>query len=74
MTTPDSDSTTTLQPTTSEWAGTHSALLYSFALISGIAALLYQVVWVHMLTLTFGSTTVGAGVAIASFMAGLGIG
>ncbi len=58
----------------SEWARAHSALLYSFALLSGVAALLYQVVWVHMLTLTFGSTTVGAGVAIASFMAGLGIG
>ncbi|GAB4325860.1 MAG: fused MFS/spermidine synthase [Candidatus Zixiibacteriota bacterium] len=51
-----------------------SAALYALAFLSGIAALLYQVVWVHMLTLTFGSTTAGAGVAIASFMAGLGLG
>ncbi len=49
-------------------------LLYVFAFASGAAALLYQVVWVHSLTLTFGSTTESAGVVIASFMAGLGLG
>lgn len=49
-------------------------VLYTLAFFSGAAALLYQVVWVHMLTLTFGSTTVGASVVIAAFMGGLGIG
>lgn len=47
---------------------------YGMAFVSGMAALVYQVVWVHSLTLTFGSTTASAAVVIAAFMAGLGVG
>ena len=56
------------------WSRPDVPVLYGLAFFSGAAALLYQVVWVHMLALTFGSTTVGAGVVIAAFMGGLGIG
>jgi spermidine synthase len=51
-----------------------ATLFYGMAFLSGTAALIYQVVWVHTLTLTFGSTTVSAAVVIAAFMAGLGLG
>ena len=49
-------------------------LLYIFAFISGGASLLYQVVWVHMLTLTFGNTTEGAAIVVGAFFLGLGLG
>jgi|GEM_PF-1546140 len=51
-----------------------ATLFYGMAFLSGTAALIYQVAWVHTLTLTFGSTTVSAAVVIAAFMAGLGLG
>ena len=50
------------------------AALYSFALFSGMAALVYQVAWTKMLTLTFGRTTLAASAVIGGFMGGMGIG
>jgi spermidine synthase len=50
------------------------AALYSFALFSGMAALVYEVAWTKMLTLTFGRTTLAASAVIGGFMGGMGIG
>lgn len=41
---------------------------------SGVSALAYEVVWVRMLTLIFGATTLGVGTVLASYMAGLALG
>src|SRR5918995_5931218 len=41
---------------------------------SGICALIYQVLWLRLLGLTFGVTTYAASTVWASFMAGLAIG
>lgn len=41
---------------------------------SGLAALVYQVVWLRLLSLTFGVTVHAATTVLASFMAGLAIG
>jgi len=46
-------------------------LLYG---LSGAAALVYQVLWVRMLGLTFGVTVHAAATVLASFMAGLALG
>lgn len=51
-----------------------TALIYSAAVISGVAALIYQVVWIKMLALSFGSTTEAAASVIGSFMLGMGLG
>lgn len=50
------------------------SLAYLLAVLSGAAALVYQVAWVKMLALTFGSTTGAAAAVIGGFMAGMGIG
>jgi spermidine synthase len=47
---------------------------YGLAFLSGAAALVYQVAWVKMMALTFGSTTGAAAAVIGSFMAGMGLG
>jgi spermidine synthase len=47
-------------------------LLLSFA--SGVAALIYEVVWFHLLELVVGSTAVSLGVILATFMGGMCIG
>ncbi len=47
---------------------------YALAFLSGAAALIYQVTWVKMISLSLGSTTLAAGAVIGSFMAGMGIG
>jgi spermidine synthase len=48
--------------------------LYVFAFCSGYAALVYQVAWSRMLSLTFGSTTLAVSAVVAGFMGGMGIG
>lgn len=50
-----------------------AALLFVFFL-SGIGALLYQIVWLKYLGLVFGNTVYAAATLIAVFLAGLGIG
>ncbi|HAH05976.1 MAG TPA: hypothetical protein DCM05_05500 [Elusimicrobia bacterium] len=42
--------------------------------LSGFAALLYEVLWVRLLALYFGSTTLAASAVLAAYMAGLALG
>src|SRR6266849_10348981 len=42
--------------------------------VSGISALLYQIVWLKYLGLIFGNTVYAAATLVAVFLAGLGIG
>ena len=48
--------------------------LLTIFFVSGVAALLYQVVWLKYLGLVFGNTVYAAATIIAIFLAGLGIG
>jgi spermidine synthase len=50
-----------------------TALFICFFL-SGVAALLYEIVWVRMLTQIFGSTAYAVATVLAGFMAGLALG
>ena len=49
-------------------------LLTAFFLVSGATSLVYQVVWMRMLTLVFGATQLATATVIAAFMAGLALG
>lgn len=49
------------------------AVLGAFFL-SGVSALIYQVVWMRMLTLTFGATVFAVSAVLSAFMAGLALG
>ena len=49
-------------------------LLYALAFLSGSAALVYQVAWTRMLSLTFGSSTLAVSAVVAAFLGGMGIG
>lgn len=49
-------------------------MLYSFAVFSGIAALIYEVSWAKMLALTFGRSTLAVTAVVGGFMVGMGIG
>ena len=49
-------------------------LLYSFAVFSGVAALIYEVSWAKMLALTFGRSTLAVTAVVGGFMVGMGIG
>jgi len=48
--------------------------LYLLAFFSGFAALVYQVAWAKMLSLSFGSSTLGVSSVVAGFLGGMGIG
>jgi spermidine synthase len=50
------------------------ATLFICFFLSGVAALLYEVVWVRMLTQIFGSTAHAVATVLAAFMAGLALG
>src|SRR5438045_3403082 len=50
-----------------------AAICLSF-LLSGLAALVYEVLWVRLITLFCGNTTVAVSAVLAAFMAGLGLG
>src|SRR6266545_4789047 len=43
-------------------------------LLSGAAALLYEVAWLRLLTMSMGHTTAAVGAVLAAFMGGLAIG
>ncbi len=43
-------------------------------LLSGATALIYEVIWVRLLALTFGNTTYAVGVVLTAFMSGLSLG
>lgn len=49
-------------------------VLYLLAMLSGAAALMYELTWAKMLALTFGSSTLSAAAVIAGFMGGMGLG
>jgi spermidine synthase len=49
-------------------------LLVILLAASGCAALIYEVVWYHLLQLALGATTVSLGILLASFMGGLCLG
>jgi spermidine synthase len=48
--------------------------LASLLFLSGISALIYQVVWLRLLSLTFGVTVHAASTVLAAFMGGLALG
>jgi spermidine synthase len=48
--------------------------LYLCFFLSGGTALLYEVVWVRILALTFGNTVYAVGLVLAAFMSGLSLG
>ncbi len=51
---------------------------FRFALVlfflTGISGLIYQVVWVKQMTLTFGVTSFATSTVLSAFMGGLGLG
>ncbi|MFQ5664068.1 MAG: fused MFS/spermidine synthase [Terriglobia bacterium] len=49
-------------------------LLLALFLLSGAAALMYEILWTRLLTLVFGSTTFAVSAALTSFMTGLALG
>lgn len=49
-------------------------ILFTCFFLSGIAALIYQVIWQRLLTFFVGSDTVGISLIVTVFMLGLGIG
>ena len=49
-------------------------LLHVLVLLSGAAALVYQVTWVRDLTLVFGGSFQATSIVLASFMGGLSLG
>jgi spermidine synthase len=51
-----------------------SPIVYFLFFISGITALVYEIVWTRMLTLVFGHTVFSVSIVLAAFMAGLGLG
>ena len=51
-----------------------SRLFVGLYLISGAAALLYEVAWLRLVTMTMGHTTGAVGAVLAAFMGGLAIG
>jgi predicted membrane-bound spermidine synthase/tetratricopeptide (TPR) repeat protein len=51
-----------------------SKMVYFFFFFSGATALVYEIIWTRMLTLTFGHTVFSVSIVLAAFMAGLGFG
>ncbi len=51
-----------------------AGVLYALAFVSGAAALVYQVAWSSLLSLTFGSSTLAVSAVVAGFMGGMGLG
>ncbi|MSO81905.1 MAG: tetratricopeptide repeat protein [Acidobacteria bacterium] len=52
----------------------HRRLFLLIYVLSGAAALLYEVLWLRLLTLLMGHTTAASGTLLAAFMGGLAIG
>jgi spermidine synthase/tetratricopeptide (TPR) repeat protein len=51
-----------------------AALLLSIFLVSGATSLVYQILWVRVLSLTLGSTVLSISLVVSAFMAGLALG
>ncbi|MES1207610.1 MAG: fused MFS/spermidine synthase [Pseudomonadota bacterium] len=73
----DDDSPSPLAPlpvaAESTGASTHDLLRLLF-LASGCAALIYEVVWFHLLRLVIGASALSVGIVLASFMGGMFLG
>ena len=52
----------------------HRSLLHAIFTVSGACALIYQLAWVRIFTLEFGSTTLAVATVVATFMGGLAAG
>ncbi|MBK8576103.1 MAG: fused MFS/spermidine synthase [Elusimicrobia bacterium] len=52
----------------------HTGIVYFLFFISGIAALIYEVVWIRMLVSSFGATVQAVSMVVTAFMAGLALG
>ena len=52
----------------------HWRAVFALFFFSGIAGLVYQVLWLRRLSLVFGVTVYAASTVLAAFMAGLAIG
>jgi spermidine synthase len=59
-------------PRDSRRPGDAALLLCAFA--SGAAALVYEIAWARMLSLSFGTTTLAVSAVVAAFLGGMGIG
>lgn len=66
-----SSTTTTLPP--GQFAVSRP-VLYAIFFLSGVSALIYQLVWQRALLTIFGSNVESAAIVVSSFMVGLGIG
>ncbi|MBN2576441.1 MAG: SAM-dependent methyltransferase [Deltaproteobacteria bacterium] len=55
-------------------ARSHEGVLRLMFLGSGCAALVYEVVWVHLLRLVIGASALSVGIVLASFMGGMFLG
>jgi len=67
----------TARGSTAVWAGLGSSIRYSTPILlftSGIAALLYQVLWVKQLSLVVGIDVYAVAIAVSGFFAGLALG
>ena len=49
-------------------------IVFSAFFLSGMVGLVYEAIWMRMLTFVFGSTTLAVSTALAAFMAGLALG
>jgi MFS family permease len=54
--------------------GCQSFSIYMLFFISGMAGLIYEVVWIRMMVSAFGATAQAVSVVVTSFMAGLALG
>lgn len=52
----------------------HSAILHGVFILSGISALIYQLVWQRALLTIYGSNVESVAMVVAAFLAGLGLG
>ena len=50
------------------------SIIFSCFLLSGISALIYEVVWTRMLTYVFGGTTLAVSTVLTAFLGGLALG
>jgi len=61
------------QPSQSPKKGMRRMILVAF-ILSGMVALMYEIIWIRPLSIVFGSTACSLATILAAFMAGLGIG
>ena len=67
---------TSLEPSTSSIDEVHIPIgvLYTVFFLSGLAALVYQLIWQRALFTIYGTNTESVTIVVAAFMMGLGVG